>query len=143
MTSLSNISLAAPSAPMPLASPLLQSQLDFSSVLARAAGKSKDKLDEKQAHEAAADFVAAAFIEPLLKTLRESNQAAPPFAPGTGEKQFRGLMDAQLARHISRGAHFPLVDRVARDLLGKPRELPLQYRLPATDRFPPAKGPTG
>lgn len=116
---------------------LRKGQLDFSAVLARST-KAAEGTDPRRAKEAAADFVAAVFIEPLLKTLRESSNAAPPFAPGPGEKQFRGLMDSQLARQISRGAQFPLVDRVAQDLLGLPRTLPLEYRLPADTRFPPA-----
>lgn len=72
---------------------------------------------EQRARRAAEDFVATALIQPLLKNLRSTSTAAPPFAPGPAEKQFRGLMDAQLARQIAQASRFPLVDRLARDLL--------------------------
>lgn len=96
-------------------------QSEFAALLGRA--RTASSLVEKpadaktEAREAAADFVAAALVEPVLKELRNSNQAAAPFAPGTGEKQFRGLMDAQMARRVTRAANFALVDRVAQMLL--------------------------
>jgi hypothetical protein len=115
---------------------LQRQQLDFTSVMARAQ-KGEQMDDERAAREAASDFVAAAFIEPLLKQMRESNDAAPPFAPGPAEKQFRGLMDAQLARQVSRGAHFPLVDAVAQKLLGLKPAAPPTYSPLSGGGFPP------
>jgi Rod binding domain-containing protein len=97
-----------------------QNQADFASVMSRRAEASV-KGDPGAAREAAADFVSAAFIEPLLKEARAANRAAPPFAPGPAEKQFQGLMDAQLARRIARSGNFPLVDRLTSDLMRKPR----------------------
>lgn len=68
------------------------------------------------ARKAAEELVAITFVEPVLKMLRETSQAAPPFAPGEGEREFGALRDAEFARQIVRAAHFPLVDRLARDL---------------------------
>lgn len=86
----------------------------FADIMARAkAGPSR----QDQARDAAEQFVALTFVQPALKELRESNQAAPPFAPSEGEKQFRALLDADIARKIVHKAHYGLVDRVARDLL--------------------------
>ncbi|MCW5776106.1 MAG: hypothetical protein KIS87_06685 [Phycisphaeraceae bacterium] len=69
------------------------------------------------ARETAEKLVAITFVEPVLKRLRESDGAAPPFGPGPGEKQFRALMDARVAHDIVRAARLPIVDRLARDLL--------------------------
>lgn len=85
--------------------------------LLRAAEASAERSPEAQeAREAAADFVAMAFVEPILKQMRETSMAAPPFAPTNGEKQFRAMLDANFAREITRAARFPLIDRLARDL---------------------------
>ena len=95
-------------------------QREFVEVLGRVRSGPSDAVQpEERARRVAEDFVAAAFIEPVLKQLRESNTGAAPFAPGPGEQQFRGLMDAQVARQISRAARFPLVNRLAHDLLKK------------------------
>ena len=77
---------------------------------------------EDGARQTAERFVAVTLIQPALKHLRENNQAAPPFGPAPGEKEFGALLDAQLALEISRAAQFPLVDRVARDLLQRPSQ---------------------
>jgi Rod binding domain-containing protein len=93
-------------------------QAEFAAVLAKKtdrAGPSGTR--ESQARTAAEDFVAVAFIQPILKQLRESNTAEAPFAPGPAEKQFRGLMDGQFARRIVQAGNYPLVDRLARDML--------------------------
>jgi hypothetical protein len=71
----------------------------------------------ERARAAAADFVATAFITPLLAQLRSSQSAAPPFAPGALEKQFRPIADAQVARQVAHASRFPLVESVARSLL--------------------------
>jgi len=96
-------------------------QEGFSEIL----GQSRDRLGpaegkEQRARRAAEEFVSSALIEPILKSLRESNHTAPPFAPGPAEKQFRGLIDTHMARQIAHSSRFPLVDRLARDLLNKP-----------------------
>lgn len=101
-----------PLAPTSLAAPASRRASDFDHVLGRA--RAAPAGDE--ATNAARDLVAITLVEPLLEQLRESSQAAPPFAPSRGEKQFRAMLDANLAREITGAARFPLVERLARDL---------------------------
>jgi Rod binding domain-containing protein len=118
------------------ASPLQASQHTFLSVLGRAANRTAGT-PEAQARDAAQQFVSTTLVQPLLKQLREMENAAPPFAAGPGEKQFRALMDAEVAQNITSASHFPLIDRVARQLLkkaakgAKPSQLPPQTPNPA------------
>ena len=110
-----SLSRAAPSS-------LLEQQRDFAEVLSTAerridrAANTPDR--ETEARRAAEDLVAATLIDPVFKALRESDDAAPPFAPTQAEKQFRALADAQTARQIVRSGGFALVDAVAQRLLG-------------------------
>lgn len=117
-------------------------QQDFAATLNRASElRTDEKPTEEQiyskAREAAQDFVAIAFVMPILKQLRESNKAAPPFGPGPGEKQFRSMADAQTAQQIVRGANFPIVDRIASDIAkvkgrvqpGSPADIRLHSRV--------------
>jgi Rod binding domain-containing protein len=76
-----------------------------------------DQTPEQRAREAAEQLVTQSFVLPLLKQMRETDHTAPPFAPSQAEKQFRALGDAGLAQQIVHAARFPLVDRLARDLL--------------------------
>lgn len=92
----------------------------------------------QRAREAAQDFVAIAFVAPVLKQLRDSNNAAPPFAPGAAEKQFGALMDQQVARQVVRATRFPLVDRVAGDLLRTGRTTARAAALPTVGLVEPA-----
>jgi Rod binding domain-containing protein len=107
-----------------LASGLRNSQQSFLEALGKA---KRQDTPESAARDAAEQWVAATLVQPLLKQLRDMNTAAPPFSPGPGEKQFGALMDAQVAHQIVTAKHFPLVDRVARQLLakgGRPPEVP-------------------
>lgn len=88
----------------------------FQDILGRAEIK-PDESPEIAARRSAEQFVAMTLVQPLLKQLRETSQAAPPFAPTQGEKQFQGVMDAELAQRIVGAANFPLVDRLAQDML--------------------------
>lgn len=65
-----------------------------------------------EARVAAEGLVATSFIKPILSQIRESNNAAPPFAPTQAEKQFGSLLDNQLADEIARASQFPIVDRL-------------------------------
>ncbi|MEK6701203.1 MAG: hypothetical protein AABZ53_02995 [Planctomycetota bacterium] len=102
-----------------LPDPLTRGQESFAAVMARSstrpgmAARSK----EAQTRESAEQFVAITFVQPILKQLRESNSAAGPFAPSSGEKQFRALMDADIAQRVVKSSRWPLVDRVTQDLL--------------------------
>ncbi|GJM17895.1 MAG: hypothetical protein DHS20C14_01080 [Phycisphaeraceae bacterium] len=70
-----------------------------------------------ESRDAAEQFVAKTFIEPVLSSVRENSQAAPPFAPTQAEQQFRAMADARLAIDVVKRANLPIVDRLARDLL--------------------------
>lgn len=74
---------------------------------------------EQRARGAAEEFVSVALIQPILASLRETNGAAEPFAPGDAERRFGPLWDAEIAQRISKAEQFPLVDAVARRLLQK------------------------
>jgi Rod binding domain-containing protein len=123
MTGVSGISAAGLGAQPPGATrsappDLRGAQESFASILGRDAGKSK-KTPQQQARDAAEKFVSISLVQPILAQLRENSQAAPPFAPSNGEKQFRALLDAHIAQEVTHAARFPVVDAVARRLLGK------------------------
>jgi Rod binding domain-containing protein len=83
-----------------------------------------DRSPEGKARKAAEDMVSLSLIEPTLKMLRESNNAAAPFAPGDVEKAFGPLLDQAISQRIVRASGFGIVDRLASDLLkhgGAPR----------------------
>lgn len=86
----------------------------FASVLDRVAW-SKDA--RTTARETAQEFVAMTLVQPILTAARESNAAAPPFAPGDAERRFGFLLDQRYANEIVRAQNFPLVDAVTRQLL--------------------------
>jgi Rod binding domain-containing protein len=71
----------------------------------------------ERTREAAEQFVAQVFVQPILKQFRDSDRTPAPFGPSSAEKQFRALMDADLAQRITKAQHFPLVERLAQDLL--------------------------
>lgn len=75
------------------------------------------KTSEERARDAAEKLVATTLIEPILKEVRANNRAAAPFAPTQAEKQFGSLLDHRLANDIASATNFPIVDRLAQDLL--------------------------
>lgn len=78
--------------------------------------------DPEQARESAEEFVAVAFIQPVLKSLRESNNAAEPFKPGPAERAFQPMLDAQIAQRIVERQDYDLVDAVTRQMLQRAPE---------------------
>ena len=106
------IGVATPT-PATTASTMVQRQRDFAAVISRDDAQAGPSASARQAAE---DFVAMAFVEPLLAQLRETNDAAPPFAPGPAERQFGEIMDQVLSRQIVRASNFPLVDRIESEL---------------------------
>lgn len=80
----------------------------------RAESKPGEKRDE--ARVAAEQFVAATFLQPILKEIRSQNRAAPPFGPTDAEKALGPMMDAQLADRMVKASQFGLVERIASDL---------------------------
>lgn len=99
--------------------PTAQNQLDFAEVLGKKTGRQLGRVDEAKIREAAESFVAVAFVQPVLKQMRSTNHAAAPFAPNKAEQQFQSLMDAQISRHIVHKSNWPVVDRVAQQMLIK------------------------
>ena len=98
----------------------LDEQKAFGEVLGLARGTDPDATPEQKradAREAAEKLVARTFIEPLMRSMRESNQAAAPFAPTQAEKQFRGLMDARVAEAVVHRSDMAIVGRIADDLV--------------------------
>lgn len=105
---------------------LTREQADFSRILsmsgAAEVGKADDSADAKnkttedRARATAERLVAVVLVQPILKQMRESNQAAEPFKPTRGEQQFQSMLDAKFAQEITQSARFPLVDRLARDM---------------------------
>ncbi|MEM8834736.1 MAG: hypothetical protein AAGD00_02840 [Planctomycetota bacterium] len=61
-------------------------------------------------------FIAGALVYPVLKQLRETNNAAAPFAPGEAEKSFGWMFDQYIADEIVSSQNFPLVDAVMRTI---------------------------
>jgi Rod binding domain-containing protein len=102
--------------PLGRGQPLRQAHASFASMLGRMQSDPTQS-PQQQARAAAEQFVAQTFVNPILKQFRESDRTPPPFAPSQGEKQFRALMDAELAQQLVQSQRFPLVDRLAHDLL--------------------------
>lgn len=85
-----------------------RSEPAFADVMRRARGAA----GTDEVREAAEDLVANAFIAPVLRQIRETSDAAPPFQPTPAEKQFGQMLDAETARQIVRKSRLPLVDRL-------------------------------
>ncbi len=94
---------------------------EFANLLASATASGQDK---DPTREAAEQLVAVTFIQPILRAARESNNAAPPFAPTAIEKQFGPLMDATLSDSMMRASRWPLVDRIEQDMRANGNQLP-------------------
>jgi Rod binding domain-containing protein len=108
-------------------SDLQKAQQSFLNVLGKQLPDQAPQTPSERARDVAEQYVSIALVQPLLKQLRETSNAASPFAPTQAEKQFRALGDADLAQRIVRAKQFPLVDRLARDLLkggGMPEVVP-------------------
>ncbi len=97
----------------------------FAQVISRL-GTSEPKSEgalAKKAREAAEEFVAISMVQPILAQLREQPLVDPedmgPLAPGRGEKMMRPLLDAQAAKGIVQAANWPMVERLAQQLLAK------------------------
>ncbi|MEE8509291.1 MAG: hypothetical protein V3T07_09525 [Myxococcota bacterium] len=71
------------------------------------------------AREAAARLVSSSFIMPVLTSLRESTEAAEPFAPGPVERRFAPMLDWIIADRITEAANFSLIDAIV-ERLGLP-----------------------
>jgi hypothetical protein len=65
--------------------PAPRGQVDFGRLLAGVGERQPGATPEQAARRSAEEFVASSLIVPVLKALREQNNAAPPFAPGDSE----------------------------------------------------------
>ncbi|TVQ31738.1 MAG: hypothetical protein EA376_08745 [Phycisphaeraceae bacterium] len=72
---------------------------------------------EEAARRAAEEFVSISMVQPILSSLRETEDAAAPFAPGDAERRFRPMLDAEIARRIVQREDYALVNEVARRML--------------------------
>lgn len=97
--------------------PNAQNQLEFADIMGKRTTDGYQKHDETKIRETVENFVAETFVRPIFKQLRSTNQAQAPFAPSKAEQQFQSLIDAQLARRMVHKANWPLVDRLAQDML--------------------------
>jgi Rod binding domain-containing protein len=124
ISGLSGIGTAAQRAPAP--SRLEADQASFRQVLSIAdrtidanVGERSVVAPNDEQRKAAQDFVALAFVQPILKQLRESNQAAAPFAPSSGQRSFQQMLDGVLSRKITQASSWELVDKVHERLAGR------------------------
>ena len=108
-------SAMASATPAPL--DVRERQRSFEAALGRASSTPNRSSPVEMARDSSEQLITQCLIIPVLKMAREGNRPAPPFAPSQGEKQFGALSYAQLAQRITSASHFPLVDRLARDLL--------------------------
>jgi hypothetical protein len=90
----------------------------FSEILAQARTNPGDT-PEMQARKAAEQLVSTALVQPIFKRLRDSNNAAAPFAPNQAERTFGAMRDAALAQRMVGSQRWALVDQLARRMLAK------------------------
>ncbi|HEX8878298.1 MAG TPA: hypothetical protein VF777_16250 [Phycisphaerales bacterium] len=124
MSSASAISFASPpntETQALAARPRLSSddQKAFTQIMGREVERMRGKPDPAKTREAAENFVSIALVQPIFKQLRATNNAAAPFAPTKAEKQFQSMIDAQIAQKLVKSGNWPLVDRLAQDMLKK------------------------
>lgn len=98
----------------------------FDEALARARQSSTTDLrpEADDAQRSAEEFVGLTLVLPLLKQMRESAEAPPPWGPSQAEKQMQAMADVHTATAIARGSNLPIVDRIARDLRARQERQP-------------------
>jgi Rod binding domain-containing protein len=72
-----------------------------------------------QARTAAEQLVSIALVQPMLKRVRESNNAAPPFGPTKGSKTFGTMLDAAYAAEMTSSTRWGLIDSVAQRMMAR------------------------
>lgn len=118
---------------------LLRAQESFAQTISRAQERPGSQTAAQQARASAEQLVSIALVEPALRMMRESSMAAPPFAPSGVEQRFGAMLDAQRAGEIVRSANMPIVERMARDLLGRSSAIaPTTPTTPTTAASPTA-----
>lgn len=106
-----------------LGSPVKGTRAEFESILRTTRGAADP---ESEARKAAEEFVAQSLVLPILKSIREQNQAAPPFGPGPYEQNIGSLFDMEIASRLVRAQRFDIVDAVARNLLRQSQVSPME-----------------
>lgn len=101
-----------------------------------------------RAEEAAASFVAVAFIEPVLASMTKSSFAEGPFAPGDAERRFQPMLHSLLADRIAHAGRFPLTQAVAERLVGRGSSQPSAVShqrdvMDVSNRYEPTPGLIG
>lgn len=94
-------------------------QRAFTQIMGRELERTRGKPDAAKTRAAAENFVAIALVQPIFKQLRSTNNTAAPFAPTKAEQQFQSMIDSQLAQKMVKSSNWPLVDRLAQDMLKK------------------------
>lgn len=77
------------------------------------------KTPQQEAREAAEGLVSMAFLQPILKQMRESNNTAAPFGPGKGEQSMRTMLDQAWSDNIVKNGNWSLVNRVEQRMLDR------------------------
>jgi Rod binding domain-containing protein len=115
----SSISGSNPEAARLASRPALSSddQRAFTQVMGQEIDRIRGKADPAKVREAAENFVSIALVQPVFKQLRSTNNTAAPFAPTKAEQQFQSMIDARLAQKMVKSSNWPLVDRLAQDML--------------------------
>lgn len=88
----------------------------FSEIIGKGPSQPDKRKPEEQAREAAEQLLSVTFIQPVLKQVREMNDAPPPWGPTQAEKQFGPMLDAKLADQLIKAARLPIIERLSRDL---------------------------
>ncbi|MCC5786435.1 MAG: hypothetical protein JJU33_07030 [Phycisphaerales bacterium] len=88
----------------------------FRELMGQGPTRADTRKPEEQAREAAEQLLSVSFIQPVLKQVREMNDAPPPWGPTQAEKQFGPMLDAKLADQLIKAARLPIVERLSRDL---------------------------
>ena len=90
----------------------LQASQDATKSFAKLLDAAKHGKSKEEVRRSAEQLVAATFVTPLLKQVRESSQAVEPFAPTPAEKQFGALLDQRVADDLVHASNLPIVDRL-------------------------------
>lgn len=85
---------------------------------ANSEGLKLDEKTEKELKDKVAEFVAIAFLNPLMKMARESRGESKYFSGGQGEKVFGAQMDQEIAMQTAKNGGLGLVDVIYKQLTG-------------------------
>lgn len=87
----------------------------FGDAMAHASSSTSDI--EAKVREAATQFVASAFIMPVLAARHESPFATEPFKENSAQQRFAPMLDWQFADRIASASKFPLVEAIVKRMM--------------------------